>query len=170
MANAKIKTIRSFEDNPTAVVIDWADGEQTTHAMGDLDEAIVAQCAWHGLKQKLGDSHAATKGEKITVATARALTIATFDHMVAGDWSAKRTTEAFWTKSRVIEALQAVFGRDADECETVFQAARQEDETEADAAKRFGQRPELKKWKLEREMEKLNDQTEDSDSLAALFE
>jgi hypothetical protein len=155
---AKVKTVKSFDAKAAGnFVVEWADGVTTTWDITTLSEAVRAQALWHGIKQKTMDAHAGTISNGGTTAEARAASEEVWATLVSGEFNGGRS-DTPW----IIEALAELFDLSTDDAQAKWTAL--DDKTRTAVRKD----PKVMKWKLERDLGKL-DKVVETSTTAGIF-
>ena len=143
----KIKSIKSFDSkNPTRMVVRWEDGKTSTFDLADLDSAIVAQLAWHGLNQKTMDAHAGVYKETGSIAACREASESVYATLQRGLWSEGRGSSPW-----IVEAIAEVMGMDIDEAGGVWDALDEKGQREV------RNHPDIKRWKAQRDLDRIGE-------------
>ena len=155
-----VKTVKTFDaKRPYEMTVEWDDGETTTFNLQNdtIPDAVYAQLAWHGLKQKLMDAHAGGLKEHGTIAECRRVTDEVFTNLKAGTWNAGGRTRGGW----VVEAMMELFDQSREEVMTVLDGMDEKDR------KKLSKHPQLLAWKAARDQAKY--ENADAADLADMF-
>lgn len=161
MANEKIKTVKSFnENNATKLVVEWADQVGTVYDMDTLPQDIILRLAHHGLKQKLMDAHAGGTGEYGSIEGCRNRSGEVYELLQQNVWneSGSRTP---W----VVEAMSDLYDVSIDAAREAYEKLDEKRQ------KQLAKNPEIRLWKIERDRKRLESQATDSNlDVGALFD
>lgn len=151
---AKLKTVTQVDNG---LRIEWGDGEVSVMTLDELPDNIIGDLAIHGLKQKTMDAHAGGLKEHGTIAGCRAESEKVYDALVAGIWSAGRTTSGW-----ILQAIAEVFET------TVEEAAARWAELDDETRKAVRADSRIKLWKAQHDAERAAD-AKPSETVANLF-
>lgn len=141
MANAKVKTVASFDDkNPQVLKVEWKDGENSFYTFSDVPENIRVQAAHHGFTQKLMDAHSGL-GEG-GVAACREATQIVWESLLEGSWNLGRGSIGGF----VVEAISEIWKISLEDAKERFDAL--DDDTKKEVAKD----PQVVEWKAKRDL------------------
>lgn len=155
----KVKTIQSFDPlQPTLLTAEWSDGNTEVYTIDDMPDHIIAQLAWHGLKQKMFDAHAGAAKNGWSVAECRQISEEVYVNLQAGSWGAERSGSGGW----IIEAIADVFDVEVEDARETWSGFDEE------TKKAVRNDPKIKAWKAERELAKAQ-ATESKLDVSGLF-